>query len=204
MTGAIALVLCLSIAPHLVPAHVIGSSRLTALIDAFSLLLQAAVVLVVCFGPLLTSLLGEAEEHRVLQHYPISPFIHTAAVYLTFLLPVVPLVVCFTLVATILSHVSLFLWFGAYLLCALLGEGSLLFATVLGRRPWTRLPGWGFCWLLLLAAKVIALLVGVSMLRVNPLLVALLSSLLVDAIVCALCWRRVIARQYKRFLEEGL
>ncbi|MBE3567637.1 MAG: hypothetical protein IMW90_18125 [Thermogemmatispora sp.] len=201
----LALALWLSISLHLLPAHTIGGPRLSALITALSLLLQSVVALVVCLGPLLTALLGEAREHRVQQPYPIAAHWHTAAVYLTFLGLAIPLVVTLALLAGLLSHNVLLCWFSAYLLSALPGGGAFLLATVLGRRPWIRLLVWGMGWLLVLLARVVVLAVGVTLLRVaNPLLLGLLSGVLVDILLCLLCWRGLIVRQYRRFLEEDL
>jgi membrane protein required for beta-lactamase induction len=60
-------------------------------------------------------------------------------------------------------------------------------------------------WLLMLLARVVVLAAGVALLRVvNPLLLGLLSGVLVDMLLCLLCWRGLIVRQYRRFLEEDL
>ncbi len=203
-TCTLALALWLGIAPRLLPTHTLGSPRLTSLITALSLLLQSVVALVVCLGPLLTALLGEAREHRVQQPYPIAARLHAAAVYLTFLGLAVPLVVALALLAGLLSHSVLLCWFGAYLLSALPGGGALLLATVLGRRPWIRLLAWGVGWVLVLLVRVVALAAGVALLRVDPLLLGLLSGVLVDVLLCLLCWRGLMVRQYRRFLEEDL
>jgi hypothetical protein len=200
----VSLALFMNIVLQLVPANIMGDTQLTALTDAMSLTGQCSVGIILCFGPLMASLLGNAQDHRVLQQYPFSIRIHLGAIYLILLLIGVPLITSLALIATFISHVSLLLWFGMYMFSSLLGGGSLLLVVLLGRRPSIKLIGWGLLGLLYGVVKELSLCACALVLRINPFFAAGLSNLIMDSIVFGVCWRWVIIRQYKRFLEEDL
>ena len=193
---------CVGLVLHLLMTVVGSRLMLLPLLVALTLTGVCSSIVLVCFGPLLAGLLGEAKDHRILQVYPISPRTHAGAIYSMLFVVCGPVIAGIALLVLGLGLPSYALWSSFYTISGLLGGGSLLFVALLNRHIWPKMLLWSMVWLLYVVVKLLGAAVGIALYHSFPLVGAGVAGLLLDVAVWSVLWCFVVSKQYQHFVEE--
>lgn len=187
---------------HVVQTLPVATSHLTVSIEAVVLLSVSSFLFVPYTGLLLTTALGDAQEHRSLCHFPLSPTRQTGAVYLVAFLMVVVLTSVGTMIVASLSQSVLSFWFGLDMVTSSIGGGMLLFASLLERRSLFRCLLWGASVFPYLVLKLFVSVFGLVLLPAHPLLGVWLAGSVVDGSIAGVMWLWFIKARYVHFVEN--